>query len=110
MPTPIKPGIGQESVWDYPRPPRLEQSPKRLQVVFSGALVADSDSAWQVLETSHPPVYYIPPDHINLKYLNAINGSSWCEWKGQASPVWLMAKKPVPNQASFTGVGSPTMS
>jgi uncharacterized protein (DUF427 family) len=102
MPTPIKPGIGQESVWDYPRPPRLEQSPKRLQVVFNGALVADSDSAWRVLETSHPPVYYIPPDHINLKYLNAINGSSWCEWKGQASYYDVVVNKKVARQAAWS--------
>ena len=68
-PKPIKPRAGQESVWDYPRPPRLEQSPKRIQIFFNGVLIADSHKAWRVLETSHPPVYYIPPDDLNLATL-----------------------------------------
>jgi uncharacterized protein (DUF427 family) len=84
-PTIIKPERGQESVWDYPRPPRLEQTPKRLQVIFNGVLIADSGRAWRVLETSHPPVYYIPPSDINLIHLRLSRGSSYCEWKGQAS-------------------------
>lgn len=76
---------GQESVWDYPRPPRLERSPKRIQVIFNDIFVADSDRAWRVLETSHPPVYYIPRDGVNWRYMRLVTGGSWCEWKGQAS-------------------------
>ena len=85
-PNPIKPEAGQESVWDYPRPPRLERTSKEVQVVFNGVVIADSRRAWRVLETSHPPVYYIPPEDINMHYLReTAGGNSWCEWKGQAS-------------------------
>ena len=81
----ITPGPGQESVWDYPRPPRLEDSPKHIQVIFNGVTIAETDRAKRVLETSHPPVYYIPPDDIKMEYLTMTPRTSWCEWKGQAS-------------------------
>ena len=83
-PTPIKPKPGQESVWDYPRPPRLELSDKRIQIVFNGVTIADTNRAYRVLETSHPPVYYLPPEDIENRYLVKENGRSFCEWKGQA--------------------------
>ncbi len=82
---PIKPGPGQESVWDYPRPPRLEPTTKRLQVIFNGVTIADTCRAYRVLETSHPPVYYLPPEDIQQQYLMPASGSSFCEWKGHAS-------------------------
>lgn len=80
----IPPGPGQESVWDYPRPPRLEDSSKQIQVIFNGVILADTHRSKRVLETSHPPVYYIPPDDIQMEYLVRTPRSSWCEWKGQA--------------------------
>ncbi len=80
----IEPEPGQESVWDYPRPPRLEAVDKRVRVVFNGVTIADSDRPQRVLETSHPPVYYIPPEDIQMAYLTLTPRSSWCEWKGQA--------------------------
>ncbi len=80
----VEPGSGQESVWDYPRPPRVEQTGKQIQVVFNGVLIADSRRAWRVLETSHPPVYYIPPQDIRMDCLSQAAGRSFCEWKGQA--------------------------
>jgi uncharacterized protein (DUF427 family) len=80
----IQPGPGQESVWDYPRPPRLEDCPKHIQVVFDGVTIADTQRAKRVLETSHPPVYYIPPEDIRMEHLIEAPGTSWCEWKGQA--------------------------
>jgi uncharacterized protein (DUF427 family) len=80
----IEPGPGQESVWDYPRPPHLESTPKRLQVVFNGVTLADSSRGYRVLETSHPPVYYIPPEDIQMQYLQATPKQSFCEWKGVA--------------------------
>jgi uncharacterized protein (DUF427 family) len=83
-PKPIVPGPDQESVWDYPRPPRLERTSKRIQIIFNGEMVADTALAWRVLETSHPPVYYLPPKDIKMEYLHAAGGGSWCEWKGQA--------------------------
>ncbi|MBX7220496.1 MAG: DUF427 domain-containing protein [Blastocatellia bacterium] len=83
-PTPIAPQPGQESVWDYPRPPRLEPTRKRIQVIFAGTVIADSVRAWRVLETSHPPVYYIPPEDIRMDLLQVSPQSSYCEWKGGA--------------------------
>lgn len=80
----IPPGPGQESVWDYPRPPRLEDTAKHIQIIFNGIAIADTRRAKRVLETSHPPVYYIPPEDIQMEYLIEAPGSSFCEWKGQA--------------------------
>jgi uncharacterized protein (DUF427 family) len=81
----IPPGPGQESVWDYPRPPRLEDTTKHLQIIFNGVTLADTHRAKRVLETSHPPVYYIPPDDIQRQYLVLADQRSYCEWKGQAA-------------------------
>jgi uncharacterized protein (DUF427 family) len=83
-PDPIQPGPGQESVWDYPRPPKLEDVSKSIRVVFNGETVAQTTRAKRVLETSHPPVYYIPPEDIRQDYLVKETGTSYCEWKGQA--------------------------
>ena len=74
----------QESVWDYPRPPRLEEFTGRIRMVFNGKTVANTTNAKRVLETSHPPVYYIPPDDIDSDFLKTTEGESWCEWKGTA--------------------------
>jgi uncharacterized protein (DUF427 family) len=57
----IEPKLGQESVWDYPRPPLLEISGKNIQIVFNNVIIADTNKAYRVLETSHPPVYYLLP-------------------------------------------------
>ena len=81
----IEPGPGQESVWDYPRPPRDEDSGRHIQVIFNGILIAETHRSRRVLETSHPPVYYIPPEDILLQYLAAASHTSFCEWKGQAA-------------------------
>jgi uncharacterized protein (DUF427 family) len=80
----VEPGPGQESVWDYPRPPQLENSNKRIKVVFGGVTLAYTRHAKRVLETSHPPVYYIPPEDIRMEHLVPAEGASFCEWKGAA--------------------------
>ena len=81
----IEPQPGQESVWDYPRPPRLEASTKQIKVVLNRVTIADSCNTYRVLETSHPPVYYIPPEDIQMQYLQPVASSrSFCEWKGLA--------------------------
>jgi uncharacterized protein (DUF427 family) len=80
----IEPGPGQESVWDYPRPPRLEPTTKHIVIKFGGEVVADTRRAFRVLETSHPPVYYLPPLDIATKFLVSEAGTSFCEWKGSA--------------------------
>lgn len=82
--TPIVPLPGQESVWDYPRPPRLERVAKRVEIVLGGVTIVDAPEAFRVLETSHPPVYYIVPAFISPGALVPVEGSSFCEWKGAA--------------------------
>lgn len=74
-----------ESVWDYPRPPRLEPVAERIRVVVEGVTIADSTRAVRVLETSHPPVYYLPPGDVRVDLLVPGRGRSVCEWKGAAS-------------------------
>ena len=81
----IEPAPGQESVWDYSRPPRIEKSVKHVEVFFNNILIADSTDARRVLETSSPPVYYIPRDDIEMKYLIPAAKMTVCEWKGAAS-------------------------
>lgn len=80
----VEPGPGQESVWDYPRPPRLESVTARLRVVVGGITIADTRRGFRVLETSHPPTYYFPVDDIAGGALRPTTGSSVCEWKGVA--------------------------
>ncbi|QAU44392.1 DUF427 domain-containing protein [Bradyrhizobium guangzhouense] len=73
-----------ESVWDYPRPPRLEPVSQQLEVIFNGKTVARTTHGYRVLETSHPPVYYFPPADVDLTTLASAEGRSWCEFKGLA--------------------------
>src|ERR1700712_2778440 len=80
----IEPGPGQESVWDYPRPPALENSSRHIEVRFNGVTIADTRRAKRVLETSHPPVYYIPPEDVRMEFLQENPRATWCEWKGLA--------------------------
>lgn len=75
----------QESVWDYPRPPRVEPVPETIRVVFNGVTIAETTQAKRVLETSHPPVYYIPPGDIRMEYLTQTTRHTFCEFKGAAS-------------------------
>ncbi len=81
----IAPGPGQESVWDYPRPPRLEHTSRLLVIVLGGQTIVETRGAYRVLETSHPPSYYLPPEDILDGALVPAEGSSYCEWKGGAS-------------------------
>ena len=83
-PQPDPVGPGQESAWDYPRPPRLELVTARLRVVLGGVTVADTTRGHRVLETSHPPTYYFPLADVAEGALVAADGSSFCEWKGRA--------------------------
>ena len=75
-----------ESVWVYPRPPRVEPSGRHVRVVLGGALVAETTRSHRVLETSHPPVYYVPLDDVAVGALEAVRGrGTFCEWKGAAA-------------------------
>jgi uncharacterized protein (DUF427 family) len=82
QPDPVKPG--QESVWDYPRPAVAEPTTAHIVIEHGGRTIADTRSAIRVLETSHPPNYYIPPTDIAAGVLRRAGGSSFCEWKGAA--------------------------
>lgn len=84
-PSRVEPGPGQESVWDYPRPPRLEPVAERLRVTFAGEVIADTVRGYRVLETSHPPGYYIPPDDCAEAHLRQSANRSFCEFKGEAA-------------------------
>lgn len=90
-PEAVNPGPGQESVWDYPRPPRLEPVAERIVVRFADVLIADTAVAWRVLETSHPPVYYLPQGDIRMDLIETAPGQSFCEFKGMASYVTIVA-------------------
>jgi uncharacterized protein (DUF427 family) len=81
----IEPGPGQESVWDYPRPPALVPCRARVRVVHRGVTVVDTTSAWRVLETSQPPAFYVPPSEVHPGALSRSESRSFCEWKGAAT-------------------------
>jgi uncharacterized protein (DUF427 family) len=101
-PTPLKPGPGQESVWDYPRPPRLEPFQGSITIELGGLVVASATNGWRVLETSHPPTYYLPGEAFVPGALRAAAGSSWCEWKGQARYYDLVTETKVAPTAAWT--------
>ncbi|HEX2619435.1 MAG TPA: DUF427 domain-containing protein [Phototrophicaceae bacterium] len=82
---PQKPEAHQESVWDYPRPPRVEASSKIIRVIFNDEVIAETTHAMRVVETSHPPVYYIPQADIHMEYLQPTARHTFCEFKGAAS-------------------------
>ncbi len=85
-----EPGPGQESVWDYPRPPVLVACEHRVRVEADTLLLAETRNAHRVLETASPPTYYIPAGDVNLDALVTVPGSSFCEWKG-AALYWALA-------------------
>ncbi|MBB3749477.1 uncharacterized protein (DUF427 family) [Mycolicibacterium sp. BK634] len=101
-PTPEKPGPGQESVWDYPRPPRLESFAGTITVELGGRVIASTTRSWRVLETSHPPTYYLPRTAFEAGALRGAPGASMCEWKGQARYYDLVAGDVVAVGAAWT--------
>ncbi len=101
-PRPETPGPGQESVWDYPRPPRLEPFDGRITIELGGEVIATTDRSWRVLETSHPPTYYLPRTSFADGVLRDAAGTSWCEWKGQARYFDLVTAAVVVPKAAWT--------
>jgi uncharacterized protein (DUF427 family) len=81
--TELKPG--QESVWDYPRPPKIENCSGHIKIIFNEEVIAETTRSKRVLETSHAPVYYIPPEDVKKQYLSPADNKTFCEWKGEAS-------------------------
>ncbi len=107
----ITPAPGQESVWDYPRPPRLELVNQHIQIFCEDTLVADTRQSYRVLETSHPPVYYLPPNQIKLEYLRPESRRTYCEWKGIARYYTLILKdKVIPQIAWYYAEPTPDFS
>jgi uncharacterized protein (DUF427 family) len=98
----VQPGPGQESVWDYPRPPRVESTTRHIRVVFDGVVIADTRRAQRVLETSHPPVYYVPPEDIRVDCLQASPRRSFCEWKGEARYYTVATANQTASDAAWT--------
>jgi uncharacterized protein (DUF427 family) len=78
----IKPEKGQESVWDYPRPPAIEEVTTHLRIIFNGEVIADTNQSYRVLETSHPPTYYLPKSSFKEGVLIEGTHSTMCEFKG----------------------------
>src|SRR3954469_9076083 len=83
VPEPIAPG--QESVWDYPRPPAIRASDEEIIVILGGVEICETRNSWRVLETGHPPTYYLPRSAFIEGSLKPTRGTSFCEWKGFAS-------------------------
>jgi uncharacterized protein (DUF427 family) len=80
----VVPGPGQESVWDYPRPPRLESTDREVTIVVGATEIARTRRSVRVLETASPPTFYLPPDDVRVEFLEMAAGASYCEWKGEA--------------------------
>ncbi len=98
----IEPGPGQESVWDYPRPPRLEPTDSHLVIEVGGITLADTTSAYRVLETSQPPAYYLPPGDVATEHLSPTTTRTFCEWKGLARYYTVIVGDRVVSDAAWS--------
>ena len=83
------PGAGQQSAWDYPRPPKLVADRRRVIVRYGDIVIADSAVNCRVLETAGPPTFYVPPESVRVELMQPFPGSSMCEWKG-AAKYWSL--------------------
>ena len=100
--TPEPVGPGEESVWDYPRPPVIKPAEALVSVVFAGREVARSERAVRVMETAGAPVYYLPPDDVDLALLKLVEGYSVCEWKGAAVYFDVVVEGRIAERAAFS--------
>ena len=91
-----------ESVWDYPRPPALQPCGRRVRIELDGVTVADSTAALRVLETSHPPTIYIPPQDVAPECIRPGAERSYCEWKGVAGYLDIVAGERHEARAAWT--------
>ncbi|MEM7741901.1 MAG: DUF427 domain-containing protein, partial [Pseudomonadota bacterium] len=97
-----QPGPGQESVWDYPRPPDVRAVSTILKVVFAGEVVAETNRGLKVCETAGAPVYHFPPDDVRREFLRPVPGTTFCEWKGEAAYFDLVVGDRSSAQAAYT--------
>lgn len=104
-PVRVEPGPGQESVWDYPRPPAVAPSARLVRIEHAGETVAESRRTIRVLETAGAPVWYVPPADIHMELLRPVRGyRSFCEWKGEASYFDIVVGEIVAARAAWTYV------
>ena len=101
-PEPVPPGPGQESGWDYPRPPRLEAVRRQVEVIHGGQTIALTLEPLRVLETSHPPVYYLPRDSVVPGVLVPTGRTSFCEFKGVATYFTVVMGSAVARDAAWS--------
>ena len=99
IPEPIAPG--QESVWDYPRPPVVRASDEQIVVVLGGVEICETTTSLRVLETSHPPTYYLPRTAFSEGALVPGKGHTFCEWKGEASYLDVVGGDRVATRAAW---------
>lgn len=92
----------KESVWDYPRPPRVEPVSSHIEVVHNGLTIVSTNGAVRVLETSHPPTYYLPIDDFVVGILAPVGGTTVCEFKGTASYFDLVITDERIDRAAWT--------
>ena len=92
----------RESVWDYPRPPAVERVTRHIVAVLMGQVIVDSRQQWRVLETSHPPVYYLPPEDVAMEYLVPSDHRTFCEFKGVAHYYHLVVGDRRHSNAAWT--------
>lgn len=95
-------GRERESVWDYPRPPRLEMVDRRVRVSLGGIGLVDTVRAVRIVETAGAPVIYVPPDDVLEGSLRPVSGSSFCEWKGLAAYFDVHGGDEVAERAAWT--------
>lgn len=91
-----------ESVWDYPRPPRVEASERQVRVVVDGVAIADTRRALRVLETSHPPAWYLPAEDVRMDLLRQTTRRTNCEYKGEAGYFDIVAGGQERSEAAWT--------
>lgn len=97
----------KEAVAEYPRPPRLEPARRRVRIVFAGQTILDTTAGWRVLETYHPPGFYLPLTAFTAGVLMPTARTSFCEWKGSAQYYSIKAGGQVAEDAAW-GYPAPT--
>jgi len=94
--------MNEESVWEYPRPPKLQEDSREIIVSFDNLIIARTVSAIRVLETSHPPAFYIPPKDVSLELMKPCSDNSYCEWKGVAEYWSIIAGEKLSIKSSWS--------
>lgn len=98
----IKPKKGEESVWDYPRPPKIEVDSRHVVIKIGDLVIAKTDNAIRILETASPPIFYLPPTDIHFDALVQVEGESRCEWKGVAKYWSVNTQNQTISQAAWS--------